>query len=121
MENVTKYSDSFSYIKFNGNQLQNLATNSQEAKIALKELRLFKKLVNAEKRHVSNQLRSIRAHGAAVKNNISLPFGNKVMKYVRFATRLEITRNTAPLEGLKTYWNEVLLRCDIIQIDLEKI
>ena len=120
MEHLINETQSFSYIKFDGQSVYNYATSTLDVKIALKELRLFKKLINAEKKQVNNQLRDFRSKAANLKGIISLP-KVKGLSWARFGVRAVQSFETAPLEQSKTFWNSVLLQCDRIQIQIEKL
>ena len=120
MEQLINETQSFSYIKFDGQSVYNYATSTLDAKIALKELRLFKKLINAEKKQVNNQLRDFRSKTANLKGMLSLPRA-KILPWARFGIRAVQAVETAPLEQWKTFWNSVLLQCDRIQIQIEKL
>lgn len=120
MQHIINETQPFDYIKFDGQSIHNFVSNSSDVKIAIKELRLLKKLLNADKKHINNQLRNIRSTGSAVKSGLSFPSRGKFMSAVRWGTRLAIMSETQPLEQWKTYYNNLLLECDRIQIQLEK-
>ena len=120
MEHIINETQNFTYIKFDGQTVHNYAGSTLDVKIALKELRLFKKIINAEKKQVNNQLRAFRSQSANVKGILSLPRG-KILPWVRFGVRAAQALETAPMEQWKTFWNSVLLQCDRIEIQLEKL
>jgi hypothetical protein len=120
MEHIINETIHFTYIKFDGNRVYNYATSTLDVKVALKELKLFKKIVNAEKKQISNQLRDLRSKATNIKGVISLP-SNKILSWARFGIRASQAVKTAPLEQWKSFWNNVLLECDRIQIQLEKL
>lgn len=119
MEHIINETQNFLFIKFDGQQLYNSASTNQDAKLAIKELRLFKRLINSEKKNINNQLRAMRARVANLKASTSLPI--KSLSWVRFGIRAVLANETQPLEDSKTFYNNILLQCDRIQYQLEQL
>jgi hypothetical protein len=111
----------FSYIKFDGATVYHYVTNSADVPHAIKELKFFKKILNADKRNISDQLRTIRANVAGTKGLMSVPSRSGIVKGLRFGIRAGTAFATLPLENMKSLYNSLLLQCDRIQIDIERL
>jgi hypothetical protein len=121
LEHLIQETNNFSYIKFNGALLCHYVTNTTEVPLALKELKFFKKVLNADKKSISDQLRTIRANVSGVKGVTSIPSRSKLMKGVRYGIRAATSFATVPLENQKSLYNSLLLQCDRVQIEIERI
>ena len=121
LEHLIQETQNFSYIQFDGRTVITTANNANDAKIALKELRILKKLVNAEKKSLNNELRDTRAKAASLKATFSTPRRSKVLMWSRWAIRVGSYSVTDPLEDRKTEYNTLLLECDKIQLMLERL
>ena len=121
MEHLIQETTNFSYIKFDGATIYHLVSNSTDAPVALKELRFFKKVLNADKKQISDQLRTVRANVAGVKGLASLPGRSGFLKGARYLVRAGTSVATLPLENQKSLYNSLLLQCDRVQIDIERL
>jgi hypothetical protein len=121
LEHLIQETTNFSYIKFDGATVYHVASNTTDAPVALKELRFFKKVLNADKKQISDQLRTVRANVAGVKGLASFPGGSGFLKGARYALRAGVAGATLPLENQKSLYNSLLLQCDRVQIDIERL
>ena len=123
------------FIKFNGRQLQCNAT-AVNAEDALRELRVFKKMINAEKRKVNEAMRQIRSEFATLateKGPASQGFLALLFRGTRFgglartvgsidrqADRRRKEDALAPHEEYKRAIEKVLTGIDQIDVALNK-
>jgi hypothetical protein len=121
LEHLIRETNNFSYIKFDGDTVYHVASNTTDAPVALKELRFFKKVLNSDKKQISDQLRTIRANVAGVKGLASLPGRSGFLKGARYLVRAGTSAATLPLENQKSLYNSLLLQCDRVQIDIERL
>jgi hypothetical protein len=120
LEHLIQETNNFSYIKFDGATVYHFVSNSSEVPTALKELKFFKKVLNADKKSISDQLRTIRANVAGVKGLASLPGRSGLLKGARYAIRAGTSMATLPLENQKSLYNSLSLQCDRVQIEIER-
>ena len=120
LEHLIQETNNFSYIKFDGATVYHFVSNATEVPVALKELKFFKKVLNADKKQISDQLRTIRANVAGVKGLASLPGRSGFLKGARYAIRAGTSVATLPMENQKSLYNALLLQCDRIQIEIER-
>ncbi len=120
LEHLIQETNNFSYIKFDGATVYHFVSNSSEVPTALKELKFFKKILNADKKSISDQLRTIRANVAGVTGLASLPSRSGILKGARYAIRAGTSMATLPLENQKSLYNSLLLQCDRVQIEIER-
>ena len=121
LEHLIQETQNFSYIKFDGATVYHYASNATDAPLAIKELKFFKKILNADKRNISDQLRTIRANIAGTKGLMSIPSRSGLVKGLRFGVRAGTALATLPLENQKSLYNSLLLQCDRVQIDIERL
>lgn len=121
LEHLIQETQNFSYIKFDGETVYHYASNSTNSTLAIKELKFFKKILNADKRNISDQLRTIRANIAGTKGLMSIPSHSGLVKGLRFGVRAGTALATLPLENQKSLYNSLLLQCDRVQIDIERL
>ena len=120
LEHLIQETQNFYYIKFDGASVYHYVNNSNDVPIALKELRFFKKILNADKKNISDQLRTVRANVAGVKGITSIPSRSGLAQGVRFGIRAASVMATMPLENQKSLYNSLLLQCDRVQIEIER-
>ena len=121
LEHLIQETHNFSYIKFDGSTIYHCAAISTDAPLAIKELKFFRKILNADKRNISDQLRTIRANVAGAKGLTSFSSRSSIVKGVRFGIRASSSMITLPLENQKSLYNSLLLQCDRVQIDIERL
>ena len=121
LEHLIQETQNFSYIKFDGATVYHCAASSTDTPLAIKELRFFKKILNADKKNISDQLRTIRANIAGIKGGMSVPVRGSFAKWARYGVRAGLASATLPLENQKSLYNSLLLQCDRIQIDIERL
>jgi hypothetical protein len=121
LEHLIQETSNFSYIKFDGATVYHYASTSADAPQAIKELKFFRKVLNADKKNISDQLRTIRANVAGAKGLMSIPSRSGLVKGVRFGVRAATSLSTLPLENQKSLYNSLLLQCDRVQIDIERL
>jgi len=121
LEHLIQETHKFSYIKFDGSTVYHCAATSTDAPLAIKELKFFRKILNADKRNISDQLRTIRANVAGAKGLTSFSSRSSIVKGVRFGIRAGSSMITLPLENQKSLYNSLLLQCDRVQIDIERL
>jgi hypothetical protein len=120
LEHLIQETNNFSYIKFDGATVCHFVSNITDVPVALKELKFFKKVLNADKKQISDQLRTIRANVAGVKGLASFPGRSGLLKGARYAIRAGTSAATLPLENQKSLYNSLLLQCDRVQIEIER-
>jgi len=121
LEHLIQETQNFSYIKFDGSTVYHCVSTSVDAPLAIKELKFFKKILNADKKAISDELRTIRANIAGAKGLISTPHRSGLVKGIRYGVRAGTALVTLPLENQKSLYNSLLLQCDRVQIDIEKL
>ena len=120
LEHLIQETHNFSYIKFDGATIYHYVSSAADAPIAIKELKFFKKILNADKKNISDQLRAIRANVAGAKGLMSIPSRSGLVNGIKFGVRAGTAMATLPLENQKTLYNSLLLQCDRVQIELER-
>lgn len=127
MNEIITTTTNFQFIKFDGQHIYNLTNSSADKFIALKELRLLKKLINAEKRNINIQIREQRAAVAPLRLGTSIPkrgLGKVIglaLSWAKFGVRASSEYKVNPLQNSKTFCESLLLECDYLEVQLNNL
>ena len=124
---IVTYTDQFRFIKFDGQNIINQTQNSFEKNPAIKELRLLKKMINAEKKSLNIQIREQKASLSGVRLGTAFPkrgLGKAIgmaFAWARFGIRVHAESQNNSLQQWKTFYDHLLLRCDYLEIEINNL